>query len=227
MADQAFVPKYFPIDVAVNKHGAESFTESISKVQKRAPVTCQGCADSLNREIVIIDTRPQEQFKKAHLKNAINLMNDTKFETWVGSIVNPDEQFYLVAENETVLDELIERTAKIGYEKQIALAFTGSFGNTEMQFFDSSLLKNNEEAFTIIDIRSEPEVNTQKIFANAINIPLQELRERTNEIPLDKPILVHCAGGYRSAAGSSIIKSKLNGHAQVFDLSDAVKEFQK
>jgi len=36
---------------------------------------------------------------------------------------------------------------------------------------------------------------------------------------------VHCAGGYRSAAGSSIIKSKIMDKVKVFDLSEAVKEF--
>jgi rhodanese-related sulfurtransferase len=56
---------------------------------------------------------------------------------------------------------------------------------------------------------------------------LHELRERTNEIPVHKPIVVHCAGGYRSATGSSIIKSKLNDTSQVFDLGEAVKQFQK
>ena len=123
--------------------------------------------------------------------------------------------------------ELIERSAKIGYEKQIALAFTADFGNTEMKPFDSSVLQYNEDAYTIIDIRNHSEVKTNKIFAKALHIPLHELRERTNEIPLHKPIVVHCAGGYRSAAGSSIIKSKLNGTSQVFDLSEAVKTFQK
>jgi rhodanese-related sulfurtransferase len=56
---------------------------------------------------------------------------------------------------------------------------------------------------------------------------LHELRERTNEIPFHKPIVVHCAGGYRSAAGSSIIKSQLNSSLQVYDLSEAVKQFQQ
>ena len=150
-----------------------------------------------------------------------------KFETWLGSIVNPDEQFYLIAENETVLNQLIERTAKIGYEKQIALAFVMDYGNTEMKLFNSEELKTNQDAYTIIDIRNHSEVKTNKIFANAIHIPLHELRERTNEIPVHKPIVVHCAGGYRSAAGSSIIKSKLNGTSQVYDLSEAVKQFQQ
>lgn len=227
LSDQPFIPKYFTFDVGVNKKGAEAFAKSISNVEKREPVTCKGCANSLDSDIVIIDTRPQEQFKKAHLKNAINLMSDNKFETWLGSIVNPNEKFYLIAENDAILDELIERTAKIGYEKQIELAFTSDFGNAEMAFFDSEELKRNEDSFTIIDIRNYSEVQTKKIFSNSIHIPLHELRERTNEIPLNKPIVVHCAGGYRSAAGSSIIQSKLSGSSKVFDLSEAVKTFQK
>lgn len=95
-----------------------------------------------------------------------------------------------------------------------------------MKTFDSELLKNNENEFTIIDVRNDTEVKTNKIFANALHIPLHELRERTNEIPLDKPIVVHCGGGYRSAAGSSIIKSKLNGASQVYDLGEDIKKFQ-
>jgi len=227
LADQPFIPKYFSFDVDVNKKGADPYATSISNVPRREPITCQGCANSLNPDVLIIDSRPQEQFKKAHLKNAINLMNDTKFETWLGSIVNPNEPFYLIAENETILNELIERTAKIGYEKQIALAFVMDYGNASMQLFDSEALKTNQDVYTIIDIRNHSEVKTNKIFTNAIHIPLHELRERTNEIPVHKPIVVHCAGGYRSAAGTSIIKSKLKSASQVYDLGDAVKQFQK
>ena len=225
LADQPFIPKYFPFDVAVNKKGAAQFSTSIAAVAKREPVTCIDCSDSLDPNVILIDTRPQAKFKKTHLKNAVNLMNDTKFETWLGSVVNPGEPFYLIAENEVVLNQLIERTAKIGYENQIKLAFVSDFGSTDVIPFDSSWLKGNEDAFTILDIRNDSEVKTRKIFANAIHIPLHELRERTNEIPIHKPIVVHCAGGYRSAAGSSLLKSKLNGAVPIFDLSEDVKKF--
>lgn len=227
LADQPFIPKYFTFDVGINKKGAGNYADALQKVQKREPVTCKGCANSLDPSVLIIDTRPQEQFKKAHLRNAVNLMNDTKFETWLGSIVHPGEKFYLVAEKEEVLDALIRRLAKIGYEDQVALAFVSDFGDTEMKFFDSEELKKDPSAFTIIDIRNASEVRTERIFENAIHIPLHELRERTNEIPVHKPIVVHCAGGYRSAAGSSIIKSKLNGRSLVLDLGEAVKKFRK
>jgi hydroxyacylglutathione hydrolase len=227
LADQPFIPKYFPFEVAVNKKGAAGYATSIAAVQKREPVTCKACANSLNPAILVIDTRPQEQFKRSHLKGAINLMNDTKFETWLGSIVNPGEKFYLIAESEPVLNQLIARIAKIGYEDQIALAFVGEFGDSEMKFFDSEEIRNNANAFTIVDTRNHSEVNANKIFANAIHIPLYELRERANEIPVDKPIVVHCAGGYRSAAASAILKARLSGVAEVFDLGEAVKKFQK
>lgn len=227
LADQPFIPGYFPFDVGINKKGAEAFTTSISKVERREPVTCKGCANSLNPAITIVDTRPQEKFKKGHLKNAINLMDGAKFETWLGSIIKPGEKFYLVAETEEALNELIERTAKIGYENQILLAFTSDYGNAETEPFDSEQLISNENDFTIVDIRNHSEVSTQKIFANTIHIPLHELRERTNEIPFNKPIVVHCAGGYRSAAGSSIIRAKLKDDAKVYDLSEDVKKFQK
>jgi hydroxyacylglutathione hydrolase len=226
LTDQPFIPKYFPFDVGINKKGAENYLASITKVGRREPVINAAGANSLNAEIIIIDTRPQDRFKKSHIKNAINLMNDTKFETWLGSIVNPEEKFYLIAENETVLNQLIERTAKIGYEPQIELAFVSDYGNSEMKIFDSHELMQKQDAYTIVDIRSNAEVRAQEIFAHAINIPLQELRERITEIPIDKPIVVHCAGGYRSAAGSSILKSKLGQTVSVYDLGEAIKQFQ-
>jgi hydroxyacylglutathione hydrolase len=64
------------------------------------------------------------------------------------------------------------------------------------------------------------------MFDSSINIPLAEIRDRVNEIPADKPVAVHCASGYRSAAGSSILQSILGQKVQVFDLGEAVKQFQ-
>lgn len=227
LADQPFIPKYFPFDVGQNKKGAEMYNSSIAKVDVREPVACEACRRSLDHNLTIIDTRPEHQFKKSHLKNSINLMNDTKFETWLGSIVNPDEKFYLVSENDIVLRQLIERTAKIGYEQQIEEAFVLTAGDTETKVFESSDLNSNPDNFTIVDIRNPSEVKAGVFFENTVHIPLYELRERMNEIPTNKPILVHCAGGYRSAAGSSIIQSKLGDHPEIYDLSYSVKQFQK
>jgi glyoxylase-like metal-dependent hydrolase (beta-lactamase superfamily II)/rhodanese-related sulfurtransferase len=224
LKDQPFVPKYFPYDVGLNKKGAGNFSESISKIEKTKAENVDS-ETSLDPSLVVIDSRPEAEFKKGHLQKAINLMGENSFETWLGSIISPGEKFYLLAENETALNGLITRVAKIGYESQIELGIVGNIGNVSTKIFDSNELRDNKEAFTIVDIRNPSEVKTKRIFENSINIPLFELRERANEIPVDKPIIVHCETGFRSAAGSSIIQSKINGKALVFDLGETAKDF--
>ena len=56
------------------------------------------------------------------------------------------------------------------------------------------LVENNE---IIIDVREIYEFEKGHI-KGAINIPLSELRERMNEIPIDKPVYLHCRTGQRS-----------------------------
>lgn len=224
LTDLPFIPRYFPFDVSINKKGAEGFHSVIDGIDRKENREEHLFLDS---ETVLIDTRPQYQYKAAHAANSINLMNDKPFETWLGSIIRPGENFYLVAENLYTLNQMIERTARIGYEKQIVAGLAFNPGSQKMDLFDSSTLMENENKFTIIDVRNPSELKEGKIFMSAINIPLYELREHLDNIPLDKPVVVHCAGGYRSAAGSSIIHNKLKDKVQVFDLGEDIKLFKK
>lgn len=220
LEDQPFVPKYFPFDVEINKHGATNLEQAISNV----PV---GLANHLNSNINIIDTRAENEFKKGHLPGSINLQNGGKFETWLGSIIAAEEAFYLVAENEQILGSLISRCAKIGYEPFIERAFVFQEGTAVTDAMDIDRFSANPTEYTIVDIRNKGEVKEHPIFDQAINIPLPELRERVAEIPLNKPIVVHCAGGYRSTAGSSIIDNALGDKTTVYDLSENIKHFYK
>ncbi|HET7118165.1 MAG TPA: MBL fold metallo-hydrolase [Hanamia sp.] len=218
--NQPFVPKYFSYDVELNKKGAENFSESISKVKISEQIPSQF------KDYLIIDTRIESEFKKGFLKNSVNLMDDTKFETWLGSIIAPFEKFYLLAKSKDQLQSLIERVAKIGYEGQIELAFVASKINGEIiKDLDIGYFKSSPGDFTVMDIRNPSEIKEREIFEDSIKIPLYELRKRINEIPVNKPIVVHCEGGYRSAAGTSIIKSLLKPKIDVFDLGEAIKAF--
>ena len=223
-ADQLFIPKYFGFNVGINKKGANPFLSSISIVPRLEKITFENCAGKLDCNILIIDTRPEKQFKEGHFDNSINLQTGGKFETWLGSIISPNEPFYLTANTENELDELIERIAKIGYESQIKGVFAGMFCSTKEDVLDLNHFTNNQANYTILDVRNTSEVKEKQIFENSINIPLPELRERANEIPVDKPILVHCAGGYRSAVGSSIVKNILPNKT-VLDLSENIVDF--
>jgi len=60
------------------------------------------------------------------------------------------------------------------------------------------------DAPLVLDIRTPREWSTKHI-AGSVNIPLNHLQERIAEIPRDRRIAVHCAGGYRSSIAASIL----------------------
>ncbi len=218
-ADQPFVPKYFGYDVDLNKNGAPEYNLSVNSVPRLTPDA------ELEKDILVVDTRPQTDFRKGHLPGAINLMDGLKFETWLGSVVGPEEKYYLVAPSNEALEKLIAKTAKIGYEQNMAGGIAAStFGEETSPETALADFQQNPDNYTIVDIRNTGEVKTRQIFPNAIAIPLPELRERTNEIPTDKPVMVHCAGGYRSAAGASIIRLAV-ADQPVYDLGEAITKY--
>jgi hydroxyacylglutathione hydrolase len=218
VADQPFIPKYFGHDVDINKKGAEPFAKSVASVPKikhNVP---------LQSGMLVVDTRPQDQFKNGHVKGAINIQDGNKFETWLGSIVGPDEAFYLIAADEDSMDTLIKKAAKIGYEKNIKAALLSPTTNLEkLPEIDTEDYNFHPDHYTVVDVRNWGEINEGKIFEHSISIPLPELRERLNEIPTDKPVVVHCAAGYRSAAASSIVAGRIT-NVPVYDLGEAVTE---
>lgn len=218
--DQPFVPKYFGRDVEINKKGAPAFNNSVSGVLKTGILLGE-------KNIPVIDTRPKNDFRKGHVPGAINLQDGEKFETWLGSIIGPAEQFYLLAVNENGLDSVIKKAAKIGYENNIKAALLSPPDATEksadLDFDDFNLKPGN---YRIIDVRNRGEVADGLVFRESVNISLPELRERLDEIPTDKPIIVHCAAGYRSAAAASIIASKIKS-VPVYDLGEAILKFDK
>lgn len=225
LADQPFVPEYFPFDVALNKKGAANLKESLSKI-KPGETGTELITKELDKALWVIDTRKENSYKNGHLPHSINLMEEGKFETWLGSIIKPNEKFYLAAENNDQLQNLLERTASIGYETQVAEAFVIKSGPVKREKIDLDAFKQHQENYTIVDVRNEPEVKKNKIFKNSLSIPLAEVRNRVDEIPTGKPIVVHCAGGYRSAAASSLLQSKLNGKTKVFDLGNSIEDFE-
>ncbi|QMU30747.1 rhodanese-like domain-containing protein [Adhaeribacter radiodurans] len=219
LADQLFVPKYFGHAVELNKHGAPTYKQAVNQVPHLPPQY------QLDKNTLIIDARPDKLFKQGHFPGAINLQDGAKFETWLGSVVGPEEKFYLIVDSVLTLETIIAKTAKIGYERNIKGALVNPENQTEKsEITDTDVFKSDPDAFTIIDIRNHNEVKEGKFFPTAIPIPLPELRERISEIPTDKPIMVHCAGGYRSAAGASIIARKIKNQP-VYDLSEAIKDF--
>lgn len=75
---------------------------------------------------------------------------------------------------------------------------------------------------TLLDVRTKEEFSFGTI-EGAINIPLDELRQRINELPKDKPIFVFCAVGLRGYLATKILIA--NGLKNVKNLSGGYKTY--
>lgn len=219
LKDQPFIPAYFPFDVEINRRGAPPLQDSLACVPMFAdqPAVQEG--------IPIVDARPEAAFKAGFLPNAINLMEDTRFETWLGTLIAPEQSFYLAAADTEQLHRLLYRIAKIGYEPRVLAAFVMKKGNQQLPKLDVHAFRLHPEQYTIVDVRDTSEVQQRRVFPQALHIPLQELRDRISEIPTHKPVVVHCAGGFRSAAAASLLYPYLKDRTQIYDLSTFIQTF--
>jgi phage shock protein E len=86
-------------------------------------------------------------------------------------------------------------------------------------------MKNILESATILDVRT-PEEFSGDHYPNAINIPLDELPQRINEIKeMKQPIVAYCRSGNRSEMAVSILKQ--NKLTEVYNgggLSDLLQQ---
>ena len=74
----------------------------------------------------------------------------------------------------------------------------------------------------IVDARTKEEVAELGIFKNTINIPLDEIPSRMNELPKNKKIYVHCSTGARAdMAYNELVKNGFNVKFLLLNIKDA------
>lgn len=72
---------------------------------------------------------------------------------------------------------------------------------------------------TLVDVRTAEEFDGGYI-PGAINISLQELQQKMNRIPKDKPVIVYCRSGNRSAFAANLLTQA--GYTEVYDLGGII-----
>lgn len=72
------------------------------------------------------------------------------------------------------------------------------------------LEEKQSDGHILLDVRNESELIANGQLPNALNIPLDSLRERISEIPKDQPVIVSCHSGLRSYIAERLLKQ--NGY---------------
>ncbi len=79
---------------------------------------------------------------------------------------------------------------------------------------------DGKQAHMLIDVRTSGEFAGGYI-PGAVNIALQDLNQRLNKIPKDKPVVVYCRSGNRSASAAQALLQA--GYEEVYDLGGIIE----
>lgn len=226
-SDQPEAPDYFVYDAIKNRQERPDLEATLRSSLKGLTVDEVVRLKSLGAELV--DVREAVDFEGAHLVGAINIGLQGKYATWCGSILSHDRPIVVIAEpgNE---EEAVMRLGRIGFDNVAGYLNSGMAALESRPELLQVISRITAPALAeqlaatpgpfVLDVRSEKEWRAGHL-ACSHNIPLTHLRERIEEVPEDRPVVVHCEGGYRSAIGTSLLVEA--GRTGVSDLVGGIK----
>ncbi|MEW4452382.1 MBL fold metallo-hydrolase [Bremerella sp. JC817] len=224
---QPEAPSYFVHDAILNRKDRQSLDESLK--ESLSPLTLSQVLQFQKDGAQVVDTREAVDFAGAHLKGSLNIGIDGKYATWAGSMLAKDQPIVVIADADRT-EESIVRLGRIGFDLVVGYLDGGMDALDQHSDLVASTARITAPAVgeldgnvAIVDIRSEKEFDAGHI-DGAINIPLPHLEERADEIPAVDHVVVHCAGGYRSSLGVSVLQ-KL-GKENLLDLVGGYKAWE-
>jgi len=208
-------PKYFPMNVALNKMGYEN----IDTVMERGlqAMNAEEFETAANEtDAVMLDTRNDKFFNIGFIPNSINISLDGQFAPWVGALIPDIKQQLLIIAEPGREEESVMRLARVGYDNVIgyldggfdAWKNAGKEIDTICRITPEEFEKDYDKNKTmVIDVRRPGEYDSEHV-EGAVNIPLDFINDNLAEFPKDKDFIIHCGGGYRSMTAASILKSR-------------------
>ena len=210
-ADQPDAPAYFTYDAILNTRERATLGENLQQVLKPIPLDEVLAMGSEGAHL--LDVRDPVEVAKGHLAGSINIGLGGQYATWAGTVLDTSKPIVIIAEPGREL-EAATRLGRIGFDYvrgylEDGLAALAARADlvwpTERITADAAVdLLRASDPPVILDIRNAGEWK-QKRIEGSVNIPLGRLQDRLAEVPRDRPLLVHCAGGYRSSIAVSIL----------------------
>lgn len=192
----------------------------------------------------LLDVRHPDAFARGHLRGAINIGLDGQFASWAGTILSPQRPILLIAAPGREAEAAL-RLGRIGFDQVLGYLDHGMEAladhpdllaetdrrsptliaaelDTQPGSHDGSH-GASPDAADVLDVRS-PREYVAKHIPGAANIPLTRLREHLDEIPRDRRIVLHCAGGYRSSIAASLLAQY--GITQVIEMAGGLAAWE-
>ncbi len=230
-AEQPDVPAYFTYDAVLNTKERPTLAKTLEQTLR--PLGLDEVTELHHARAQLLDVRDPGEFAGAHLRGSVNIGLGGQFATWAGTLLDRDRLIVIIAspgrEKEAAM-----RLGRIGFDH---VAGYLEHGMKAVESSPALLQQNASLAATtvaeqlaspsppvILDVRTEKE-RRDNFIEGSLHIPLNHLRERMDELPSRRALVVHCAAGYRSSIAVSLLKQ--SGRFDVFDLLGGIAAWEK
>jgi glyoxylase-like metal-dependent hydrolase (beta-lactamase superfamily II)/rhodanese-related sulfurtransferase len=230
-ADQPDAPDYFSYDAVLNTQEHPTLTQALER--ELEPLGLGEVLALAGEGAQLLDTREPTLFEGVHLQRSLNVGLGGSYATWCGTLLARDRPIVLIAEPGKEL-EAATRLGRIGFDN-VAGYLEG--GMQVLEDAHPQLLERTERITAgslaeqlrdeapplVVDVRTPTEWEERRI-DGSVNLPLSRLREQLGELPRERPIVVYCSGGYRSAIAASLLRRE--GVARISDLVGGLGAWQ-
>ena len=215
-------PDYFGYDAMLNRKERGTLEENLTKELK--PLSVDEVITFQENGAQVVDVRDAADYEGAHLRNSLNIGLAGKYATWAGTMLDRTNPIVIIAEHGKE-EEAAMRLGRIGLDL-IAGYLSGGLGALEKrpdliartERITAATLAEQLASDTppaVLDVRTDKERETG-VIEGSLHIPVNHLRSRLAEVPADRPVVVHCAGGYRSAIACGVLEQA--GRTNMIDL---------
>lgn len=225
--DQPEAPGYFVHDAILNRKERESLDASMGKTLK--PLAFDEVIRLQKQGAQVVDTRDAAEFSGAHLRGALNIGIDGKYATWAGTVLDKESPIVIIADEDRISESVV-RLGRIGFDHVAGYLDKGmdALEGHEEQIATSQritpLAASEMTDAAIIDVRAKSEWEAGHL-EGSLNIPLNQLADRIDEVPRDGKVIVHCQGGYRSSLAVSLLQQ--HGRNNLFDMVGGYKAWKQ
>jgi glyoxylase-like metal-dependent hydrolase (beta-lactamase superfamily II) len=226
-ADLPEAPAYFPFDAQRNREERPTLEEILARVR---PLALEQVLRLAAEGATVLDTREPAEFAAGHLRGSLNVGLSGKYATWAGSLLDRRRPIVLVAppgrEQESAL-----RLGRIGFDNAVGYLEGGAESLRprddlvdRLERLAAAELAARSPAPFVLDVRERGEVEAKRL-AGSHWVPLGQLPGRLAEVPRDREVVVHCAGGFRSVIALSLLRRA--GYTQVRDLMGGIEAWTR
>lgn len=211
LSGQPEPPMYFAQMKVLNRDGVP-----VLKALPQPQILTPRDVEDGHRDAVVLDTRPWQAFREAHIPDSLFTPFDSSFPTIPGCYVEPGQPVVVLID-EANLDEAVRLLVRIGIDEVVGFIVPEVFDEYRraagpVESIDEVDVEQvaagvNAGDVTVLDVRRMIEHDEGHI-AGSRNIAHTRLMARLKEIAPGSELLVHCRSGIRSSYACAYLKQQ-------------------